>query len=657
MQDKLMKMKQSALLCFLFLFVFHLSAQSELDSLLTVWEDTTNADTTRAQAFIDYIYDGDFHTNPNSAILLANQLYKFTEDADYKIGSVDALDLSGYIYFRMGDYLKAIDTYQRGLKIAEEIDYKGGTAGILLRIGYIYHDTADIIMALNYYQRSLKIFEEIDDKGGMGSIYNEFGSIYRMKQDYAKSLEYYEKALAICDEIGDEACKASIYLNSGQLYLDQQDYVKAIDNFQKGLRLFEAQADNLAIATGLSGIADVYSEQGDYGTALEYYHRSVSISEQISDIQGLIATLLAISDIYIDQGEYSKAIKNCKKSLELAKGLGDIDDQEAACYYLYKAYNAQGNLKESLAYLEQSLVLTDSIKAEESGIKLRQIEFSKQVLQDSIASAERERLVEVAHQDEIRNEEKNRNISLIIAGLVLLLAGGLFFRLRYVRKSKAILKIERDRSENLLLNILPAEIAQELKDKGQADARDFDMVSILFTDFKGFTEQSAKLSAKELVDEINTCFEAFDGIMGKYNIEKIKTIGDAYMAAGGLPVPAEDSIKNTVLAALEMQDFIGKRKADMNAKGLPAFEMRVGIHTGPVVAGIVGVKKFQYDIWGDTVNTAARMESAGEVAKVNISQATFELLKLNPNFSFENRGKIKAKGKGEMEMYFVSLKD
>ena len=202
--------------------------------------------------------------------------------------------------------------------------------------------------------------------------------------------------------------------------------------------------------------------------------------------------------------------------------------------------------------------------------------------------------------------------------------------------------------------------------RDKADARDFEMVSILFTDFKGFTEQSAKLSAAELVHEINHCFEAFDGIIEKYKVEKIKTIGDAYMAAGGLPVPTDDSVKNTVLAALEMQTFIGKRKAEMDAAGKPAFEMRVGIHTGPVVAGIVGVKKFQYDIWGDTVNTASRIESNGEAGKVNISQATYELLKnterptlslskgsTGPEFSFESRGKIQAKGKGEIEMWFV----
>jgi len=238
--------------------------------------------------------------------------------------------------------------------------------------------------------------------------------------------------------------------------------------------------------------------------------------------------------------------------------------------------------------------------------------------------------------------------------VLLILAGGLYGRVRYIRKSRATLQAEKDRSENLLLNILPADIAAELKEKGRADARDFELVSILFTDFKGFTKASAKLGAQELVSEINTCFEVFDGIMGKYNIEKIKTIGDAYMAAGGLPVPTNDSTKNTVMAALEMQAFISKRKIEMDAAGKPAFELRVGVHTGPVVAGIVGVKKFQYDIWGDTVNTASRMESSGAVGKVNISENTYDLLKDDPQLSFESRGKIEAKGKGKIEMYFVS---
>ncbi|MGB6034724.1 MAG: adenylate/guanylate cyclase domain-containing protein, partial [Cryomorphaceae bacterium] len=272
-----------------------------------------------------------------------------------------------------------------------------------------------------------------------------------------------------------------------------------------------------------------------------------------------------------------------------------------------------------------------------------------------IAKAEEALLVELAYEKELRKKDTTRNVA-IGSGLVFfLLAGGLLSRNRYIKKSRDIISLEKDRSESLLLNILPAEIAEELKDKGRADARDFDLVSILFTDFVRFTEISSKMNAQDLVSEINSCFETFDSIMAKYGIEKIKTIGDAYMAAGGLPVPSQNAPANTVQAALEMQDFIRKRKAERDAKDLPAFKMRVGIHTGPVVAGIVGVKKFQYDLWGDTVNTASRLESSGEPGEVNISNKTYEMVKNDTRFSFKSRGKIDVKGKGEIEMWFVSL--
>ena len=223
-----------------------------------------------------------------------------------------------------------------------------------------------------------------------------------------------------------------------------------------------------------------------------------------------------------------------------------------------------------------------------------------------------------------------------------------------VKERTAELSAEKERSDELLLNILPAEVAEELKATGAAKARHFEQASVLFTDFKGFTGMSAYLGADVLLHELNACFEAFDDIITRHGIEKIKTIGDAYMCAGGLPDPNTSSPIAVVQAALEMQAFMAERKKRHDAIGQPVFEMRVGIHTGPVVAGIVGVKKFQYDIWGDTVNTASRMESNGEVGRVNISETTYEIVKNEPGLTFTPRGKIDVKGKGEMEMYFVN---
>lgn len=218
----------------------------------------------------------------------------------------------------------------------------------------------------------------------------------------------------------------------------------------------------------------------------------------------------------------------------------------------------------------------------------------------------------------------------------------------------AELASEKKKAEDLLLNILPTETADELKNWGSSPARSYDHVTVLFTDFKGFTQMSESLSPQRLVTELDFCFRAFDDIISRYPIEKIKTIGDSYLCAGGLPTSNRTHPWDIVSAALEFQRYMDVVRKERSKSGEPFFEMRVGINTGPVVAGIVGVKKFAYDIWGDTVNVASRMESACEPGKVNISAATYALVK--DKFHCTHRGKIAAKNKGEIDMYFVSGK-
>ncbi|NJL14685.1 MAG: hypothetical protein HC913_17895 [Microscillaceae bacterium] len=214
--------------------------------------------------------------------------------------------------------------------------------------------------------------------------------------------------------------------------------------------------------------------------------------------------------------------------------------------------------------------------------------------------------------------------------------------------------LQRDQSEKLLRNVLPAGVVAELKETGKVTPKHYDLVSVLFTDFKGFTKIAEQLSPAQIIKELNYCFENFDAIIERHNLEKIKTIGDAYMCAGGLPTPNRTNPADTVRAALEMIEFMEKFKAEKLAKGEPVWEIRIGIHTGPLVAGVIGKNKFAYDIWGDTVNLASRMESSGEVGKVNLSGSTYELVKTQ--FDCIYRGKIAAKNKGEIEMYFVQKK-
>ncbi len=216
-----------------------------------------------------------------------------------------------------------------------------------------------------------------------------------------------------------------------------------------------------------------------------------------------------------------------------------------------------------------------------------------------------------------------------------------------IEKQHDDLKTEKKKSDDLLLNILPEEIAEELKQTGHSEARYFDEVTVLFTDFVDFTKASETMKPGELVNELNTCFKAFDEIISARGIEKIKTIGDAYLAVCGLPLPQPNHAEQVVAAAMEIIQYMEDRrsvKAD-------SFEIRIGIHSGPVVAGIIGVKKFAYDIWGDTVNTAARIEQNSVPGKINISQSVYDLLK--DKFECTFRGEIEAKNKGGLNMYFV----
>lgn len=257
-------------------------------------------------------------------------------------------------------------------------------------------------------------------------------------------------------------------------------------------------------------------------------------------------------------------------------------------------------------------------------------------------------------------QRSQRNLFLAIAALVFIVAlsaAGAFWRQKQTNKllaeKNATIEKERERAENLLLNILPASIAQELKLYNFARSRRLEMVTVLFTDFVNFSHISEVLSPEDLVADLDFCFRQMDAIVMQFGLEKIKTIGDAYMCAGGVPEASGDNIHQRVVqAGLEIQKFLNEWKKTRILEEKPVFEARLGIHTGAVVAGVVGTKKFAYDIWGDTVNIAARMQSSGEKGRVNISGDTYQLIKHQFDCSF--RGKVAAKNKGEIDMYFVN---
>ncbi|MGK0387871.1 MAG: adenylate cyclase [Maribacter sp.] len=330
-------------------------------------------------------------------------------------------------------------------------------------------------------------------------------------------------------------------------------------------------------------------------------------------------------------------------------------------------------LKKELNVLNETLkrALDSGTSAEEiEKIKEEQQKIEKQLKAQNKSdknkfNKEKEKLEEAMTEAELKAKAANAEaakfqIGVILGGIIAaLILSFLYFgyrsqskaRKKLADKNEEIVK-EQQRSEELLLNILPKDIAEELKTKGAAKARRHNNVTVLFSDFKNFTRVAETLSPEGLVKELDYCFKGFDYIISQYpSIEKIKTIGDAYMCCSGLTGKHSSSTSDMVKAAMDMQEFLFDYKADRQVKNLPFFEARIGLHTGPVVSGVVGNKKFAYDIWGDTVNVASRMESNGDVGKVNVSADTYKEIRYK--FSCHPRGKIQVKNKGLIEMYFV----
>ncbi|MEZ5083273.1 MAG: adenylate/guanylate cyclase domain-containing protein [Bacteroidales bacterium] len=360
--------------------------------------------------------------------------------------------------------------------------------------------------------------------------------------------------------------------------------------------------------------------------------------------------LLELGRIYKEKGDVHLALKNLKLAEQIAnnnkmkKELKDIYEEMASTYSL------KNNFQEAYKYQNLLTSIKDTIYNSEMDKKMqvKSLMYDIDKQQGEIELLAKDKALQ---ESVIKQQKTVRNAIAIVGFLFLLMAGGIFNRYKYVRRTNKIIEYEKERSDKLLLNILPEETAEELKLKGSATPKHYDVVSVLFTDFKGFTKIAEKLTPQELVEELNQCFKEFDNIIDKHNLEKIKTIGDAYMCAGGIPIANESNPLDIVYAALEIKEFMENLKKEREARGQDYWELRIGVHTGPVIAGVVGNNKFAYDIWGDAVNTASRMESSGIPGKVNISGDTYNLIR--NNFECTYRGKIEAKNKGEIDMYIV----
>ncbi|MBV1923254.1 MAG: tetratricopeptide repeat protein [Flavobacteriaceae bacterium] len=515
-----------------------------------------------------------------------------------------------------------------------------------LQKGNAYRLKSDLTKALESYFAASKVATNSNLKDKEASINISIADVYSIMGDSETSLNYYRQALQLLEKNKDSINLASAQLNLGDEFYNQKELDSALYYFSESGKIFKAKKFELGEAYNLGNVGLVYAEIGENEKAEENLNGAIETLEKLEDYYPICVYINAMSDIYQDRNNNTKALEYAERSLQLAKKYG-LKDQVGDSYLkLSDLYEYKGQIKKSFDFYKTHIIYKDSVK----GLKDVQLMANERTEHEV-----EKKQVEV---DLLNEQKKTQKIIAGAIGVALLficfLAYSLFKRNKYMRKTNEIIEYEKQRSEDLLKNILPEETAQELKENGTVKAKRFESVSVLFTDFKGFTKYSESLSPEKLVESIDFYFSKFDEIIEKHGLEKIKTVGDAYMCAGGLPFPSDNHALKICLAGLDIVDFVAKTMNDPNHE-LAKFDIRVGVNTGPVVSGIVGTKKFVYDIWGDTVNVASRMESSGEIGKVNVSESTYNLLTKYHEFEFTSRGAIEAKGKGKINMYFVNI--
>ena len=489
--------------------------------------------------------------------------------------------------------------------------------------------------AMDAYFKSVEAAKKAGFKAGEGGAYSTIADIYSINDNTVNAMLYYNKAIAILRQSEDTVKLASALLNAGDEFMNHENYDSALIYFNESKKLYADVNYQIGKAYSLGNTGMVYANIGNISLAEKNINEAISILEDLEDYYPICVYLISMCDIYLNKGDEKTALAYAMRSLTLAKQYGLKDQISDANKKLSELYEKSGNVTEALKYYKEHISYRDSVSNIKTVQNLANLRTDYEVSQKQ---------VEVNLLNQQKRSQRNMLISLfIILGLTTVLLGTLFWYYKTISR-------EKKRSENLLLNILPAETAKELKKKGKVDAVKFDQVTVLFTDFVQFSKYAEFIEPEKLVESIDFYFKGFDEITTKYGLEKIKTVGDSYMCASGLPTINKTHAKNAILAAKEMIDLVSN--ALIAEDGLSHFEVRVGIHTGPVVAGIVGIKKWQYDIWGDTVNIASRMESKSDPGRINLSETTYHQIK--DEFPCTYRGEIEVKNRGALKMYFLS---
>ncbi len=519
------------------------------------------------------------------------------------------------------NYELALRQAETGLRYSERIGNDLRTAHLISNIGIIYTNLGLLDKALEFSAQAQHRYENLENHQQVALVTLRTANILRQLGSYDKALEYLTIALATLQEIGDKADIGHVLVSLGVLDGTRGNYPEALEYFSRALAIYQELGNQSAIAQGIGNSGWIYRHLGIYDKALECFHRALAMHSELGEKSSISSALGNIGELYaireFEGYDVHKAEEYLLKALRLSEEIGSKTDANEFHQFLSNLYRQQKRWEEADTHFQKFYVLEKEIQNEEAKKHAEKREMER------------------------REAEKEREIAI----------------------AQAAAAAKHSSTTALLHRVLPESIATRMI-AGENDISDyFSSVTILFADIVGFTPISAGMPAHVVVRFLNYVFGIFDTIMKKHGCEKIKTIGDGYMAVAGAPIPCDDHAQRIAFAALEMQQDI--KLPDEFREYLPegvTFGIRIGLHTGSVVGGVIGDERFVYDIYSDAVNTAARMESHGEAGKIHVSEEfkhaveTLHATSLQlhaTSLQFIRRGELDIKGKGIMNTYFL----
>ncbi|MBK9247770.1 MAG: tetratricopeptide repeat protein [Ignavibacteria bacterium] len=517
-----------------------------------------------------------------------------------------ATSILGNIARLRGEFYLALEHFNTVLQINLELNYQEALAKVYGSIGLIYRNLSDYPSALNNLQKALDIDEKFNNKRGLAGTFHNIGNVYLNLSDSPRALEYFLKALALNEELGRKDGMAANFGSIGNIYGQSAEYEQALENYTRAFAINTELGRKSGIASNYGNLGLVHKHMNDFARALEYLQKALASHEELGNISGIAITFGNIGTLYSETSwdgfDIGKAEEFLLKAIELCSTLGAKNNMYAFHKSLAEVYEQEERWKESQIHFKQYHFIEKEVLTEEAKKQAEVQDYQRK-------EAERE-------------------------------------------KTLAIARARAQATDDILANILPSTIIERLIKGEKKIADTHESVSVLFVDIVGFTELSARIPANELIDVLDIVFTRFDTICKKNGLEKIKTIGDAYMAVCGAPIAHANHAEQVAKAALEMLEectITGQFSIPIN------IEYRIGLHSGSVVAGVIGENKYSYDLWGDAVNTASRMESHGEAGKIHVSEDFVNAVGADNYLPlhFTPRGMMDIKGKGKMKTYFL----